>query len=130
MNFIHRFRQLALDFQIIFIVLLLITIGSLVFAFRKAQSPKIIDSQAVAAAEIKSIVAELGKVMVLPQNETPTLATVKDPEVLKDQPFFAHAMEGDKVLIYTNAHKAILWRPSTHKIIEVSELASNNVNTR
>ena len=75
-----------------------------------------------AAQELKQLVVDVGRVIVLPENETPTTATVTDPEKLKDQPFFAHAQVGDKVLIYQKTNKAILWRPSTRKVIEVSSI--------
>ena len=75
-----------------------------------------------AAAELAQLVKDVGQVLVLPQDETPTVATVTDPNKLKDQPFFANAQPGDKVLIYQNSRKAILWRPSSHKVIEVSGL--------
>ena len=72
--------------------------------------------------QVKSLVAEVGKVMVLPTDEEPTTATVSDPEKLRDQAFFGNAQAGDKVLIYQKSRKAILWRPSTKKVIEVSGL--------
>ncbi len=72
--------------------------------------------------EIKQLVIEVGKFLVLPTDETPTLATISDPEKLRDQPFFANAEAGDKVLIYTVSRKAILWRPSISKIVEISTL--------
>lgn len=71
-------------------------------------------------AEINSLTKELGKVMDLPADETPTLATVTDKEKLAAQPFFKNAENNDKVLIYVKTGKAILYRPSTHKIIDVS----------
>ena len=55
--------------------------------------------------------------MELPQ-EVPTVATVSDVSKLKNQAFFANAKNGDKVLIYQNAKKAILYRPSSNKIVE------------
>lgn len=69
--------------------------------------------------EVENLVAEVGKIIALPQGEVPTIATVTDLEKVKDQAFFANAQNGDKVLIYTNARKAILYRPSEKRIIEV-----------
>ena len=39
---------------------------------------------------------------------------------LKAQPFFAKAQDYDQVLIFEKAKKAILYRPSTNKLIEVA----------
>jgi hypothetical protein len=63
--------------------------------------------------------------MVLPADETPTIATVSDPEKLKDQPFFANAKKGDKVLIFSNSAKAILYSPTEDKIVEVAPINSS-----
>lgn len=77
-------------------------------------------------AEINSLVKEIGKVMDLPADETPTLATVTDKEKLASQPFFRKAENNDKVLIYVKAGKAILYRPTTHKIVDVSTVNITN----
>lgn len=81
--------------------------------------------------EITKLTDEIGSVMILPQDEVPTLATVTDTEKLADQPFFQKAQNGDKVLIYTNTGRAILYRPSTKpnekgRIVDVTTI---NVNT-
>ncbi|MBI3888454.1 hypothetical protein HY311_01530 [Candidatus Nomurabacteria bacterium] len=78
--------------------------------------------QAVAQKETASLVEKVSKIIVLPQGETPTVATVSDPEVLKDQPFFLQAEKGDKVLIYAQAKKAILYSVSLNKILNVAPL--------
>lgn len=75
------------------------------------------------ALEVQQLVDAVGKLMILPQDEQPTVATVTDLEKLKGQPFFAQAQVGDKVLIYTAAAKAILYRPSENKIIELAPLS-------
>ena len=78
------------------------------------------DPNAAARREIKVITERIGKFMELPQGEVPTLATVSDREKLKGQQFFLNAKNGDKVLVYSKAKKAILYRPSTNKIIEIA----------
>lgn len=80
----------------------------------------------VAQDETKATIAAVGKLIVLPTDETPTLATVTDPSKIKDQTFFAHAQTGDKVLIYTKAKKAILYNPSGNKIVEVAPINLGN----
>src|SRR3989344_3631901 len=76
--------------------------------------------------EVKKVVAQVGKLILLPEGETPTLATVTDTEKLKGQSFFANAKTGDKVLIYTNAQKAILYNPKLNKIVEVAPINSGD----
>jgi hypothetical protein len=78
------------------------------------------------AEEVQNIVSEVGNLIVLPQGEVPTVATVSDVEKLRDQPFFANAINGDKVLIYTKAGKAILYDPFAKKIVEVAPLNVKN----
>ncbi len=83
--------------------------------------------QAVAQKEVADLVAKVSKLAVLPLDETPTVATVSDPEALKDQVFFASAQKGDKVLIYAQAKKAILYSVTMNKIIDVAPL---NIGTQ
>lgn len=77
------------------------------------------------AKEIEALSQEIGKFMMLPENETPTLATVTDREKLAEQPFFQKAENGDKVLIFSQNGRAILYRPSQKKIVDVTTV---NVN--
>jgi hypothetical protein len=76
----------------------------------------------VGAAELEGVLQAVGKLMILPAGEVPTLATVSDKSKLSKEPFFAHAENGDKVLIYPKAKKAILFRPSKNLIIEFAPL--------
>lgn len=75
-----------------------------------------------AQSEVDRLVSQVSKLIVLPTDEQPTVATVSDIEKLKDQPFFAKAKNGNKVLIYTGAKKAILFDPEANKIIEVAPI--------
>jgi len=75
---------------------------------------------ASANEQTQTLVDKVGKLMVLPSGETPTIATVSDITKLTGQPFFAKAKNGDKVLIFTQAKEAILYRESVDKIIQVA----------
>jgi tellurite resistance protein TehA-like permease len=66
------------------------------------------------------ILSEVGKLIILPQDETPIIATVTDLSKLQGQAFFAQAKVGDKVLIYAKAGKAILYDPVINKVIGVA----------
>lgn len=115
------------NLKIIFAVLVLITVASLVSVFLMSNKLNALKSSlpggdTTTVADIQKVVADVGKHLVLPDNETPTMASVSDPAKLKDQPFFDHALQGDLVLIYSVSRKAILWRPSTQQIIEVSSI--------
>lgn len=85
--------------------------------------------QAVAQQETAALVAKISKLIVLPTEEMPTVATVSDAEALKDQTFFANAQNGDKVLIYAQARKAILYSVTLNKIIDVAPLNIGTNNT-
>ncbi len=106
---------------IVLAVLALAGIAAAIFYYREYRLLKT-NPQVASEEEVQSLVAEIGKVMRLPGDETPSLATVLDKEKIKDQPFFQNAENGDKLLAYTKAMKAILYRPSEKKIIEVAPL--------
>jgi hypothetical protein len=84
---------------------------------------------AVAQAEVQRYIDEVGKLYALPKDEKPSVATVKDKDKLKDQPFFAKAENGDVTLIYADAKLAILYRPSTKQLINVSSVTIQNNQT-
>lgn len=119
----NTFSTLSRGRKIFFWLTLLVAFGGIVSTGYLWNKVRNLENPAMATEkEIKQLVIDVGKFLVLPTDETPTLATVSEPEKLRDQPFFANAMEGDKVLIYVSSRKAILWRPSTSKIVEISAL--------
>lgn len=93
--------------------------GSAYYFYDQARDLRL-NPQKAAQEEIRVLVEKVSKLILIPPDEQPTIATVADPDRLKDQPFFANAKRGDKVLIYTNARKAILYDPLANKIVEVA----------
>lgn len=110
------------------VVVLLAAAAPSIYFYRQYQQAqmRINDPTGAARQDALNTVAAVGKLMVLPTDEDPTVAMITDITKLKDQPFFAHAENGDKVLIYTKNKKAILYRPSTNKIIDVAPVNIGN----
>lgn len=93
------------------------------YFYYKGQTPQVNPNDPQAAQEeVRKLVAEVGKLIDLPAGENPTIATVTDVDKLRNQPFFQKAQNGDKVLIYQGAGKAILYSPSLKKVLDVSPL--------
>jgi hypothetical protein len=72
--------------------------------------------------QVADVVARVSKLILLPQGEIPTLASVSDPAALKNQPFFDKAQKDDQVLIYSTAKEAFLYRPSSNMVINVAPI--------
>jgi hypothetical protein len=108
--------------------LVVIFLATFVSYFLIAYRTNHMDPNTAIRKETEALTAHIGRFMELPAGEQPTLATVADKEKLKGQDFFAHAQTGDKLLIYPKAKRAILYRTSTGKIIEVTNLTSGNQN--
>jgi hypothetical protein len=117
------------------IAAIVIFIGALVFAVRSSREAKRLEAQLEQlqqnqpeqkSEEVKRLVEEVNRLIVLPADETPTVATITDREKLQEVPFFTTAENGDKVLIYVTTRKAFLYRPSSQKLIEVATLNLNN----
>lgn len=95
-------------------------------------SPQAAADEAEKAAvekEAGDLVAEIGALILLPEGEVPTVATVSDPAKLASQVFFKNAKIGDKVLLYTKAKKAYLYRPAKHLLIEVAPITTDSTGS-
>lgn len=85
----------------------------------------LIKGPSIIKEEEDKLIKKVGELIDLPADERPTVATVSDKDKIKDQPFFAKAENGDKVLIYTSAKKLILYRPSENRVVEVGAVNIN-----
>lgn len=114
--------KLKIQYIIIPAILIVIAAGAAVYFYLQYQNIKkqLTDPTKSAQVATREIIEKVGKLIELPTDEEPTVATISDKEKLKDQPFFAKAKNGDKVLIFANAKKAILYDPVANKIIDVA----------
>lgn len=108
------------------IAVFLIALGALAtHLIERAVAPGISVSHGVtpSAKGGSDTIATIGKHVLLPQDETPTVAQVSDLAPLQGQAFFANAAVGDIVLIYPKAQRAILYDPKLDKVIEMAPLS-------
>ena len=102
-----------------------ILVGAGFFSWKYLQAKKTItelkNRDKAAEEEVSVLVETVGKIILLPDG-TPTIATVTDQAKLQNQQFFTRSVNGDKVLIFPEAKKAYLYRPSSNQIIDVASL--------
>lgn len=94
-------------------VFVILTIGFLFMVNRDKN-----DSEKV----LRQTLNRVGKLVVLPTDEKPTLATVEDTSKLSDPLLKAQAQNGDQLLLYYNAKRIYLYRPSIGKIVDIQPL--------
>jgi len=71
-------------------------------------------------AQVKELIAKVSKLIILPTGEEPVVATINDAAALvKDQIFYKGAKNGDVVLVYQKASKAIVYSPERNIIVNV-----------
>ncbi len=105
----------------VLVVVAIAAFGSAYYFYNEVSTLKK-DSKNIAKEENLRLIASIGKLIILPEGETPTVVTVSNPEALKTQPFFAKTKKGDKLLLYATAKKAILYDPENNKIVEVAPI--------
>ena len=122
-NFLNKNKILIGFFGLVFLV----TLGSAVYFYDQNLKLKV-TSDETAKEDNQKLLSEVGKIIELPSNESPTVAVVSDKEKLSGNVFFKNSQNGDKVLIFAEAKKAILYRPSTKKLIEVANINLADTN--
>jgi len=108
------------------LVLIIVLIPTIYFYSQNKNNEKKLNDLQSNSASIDAVVKQVGKLVILPSGEQPTLATISDAAKLQSQPFFTQAVNGDKLLVYNKAKIAILYRPSINKIVEMAPLNSSS----
>ena len=110
------------------LVVLGIALAPSIYFYKKYQEAQKAATNPTESAqkEAEKLIAAVSKIMELPEGEVPTVATVSDEDKLKENQFLARAKNGDKILIYKDqVKKAIIYRPSTGKIVDVGAVSIN-----
>lgn len=85
------------------------------------------DPAAENQATIARLQKDIGAVLLLPSDETPTVARLQNVTELNKQEFYASAQAGDYVLTYPKAGLAILYREKDHKLINVDHVSFEQI---
>ena len=113
---------------IIVAIILLAAAGYFVMNRSGSGEPQTEEQAAAAAeAEIAELEERIQRLIVLPSEETPVLATITDAEALRaEQPFYASVEDGDKLLIYLSNQRAVIYRPSQDVLVNVGPIIVDN----
>ena len=116
---------------VVFVLIIGLLLCAIFYFYSKYQEDQKILKNPVIRNQLEadSIITKVGRLITLPKGEKPSVAVVSDKAKLSKDAFFAKAENGDEVLIYLKAKRAILYRPSTNKIIEVTLINPDNSNS-
>lgn len=107
--------------KLILLIISYVILGAIVWKLATRQTTDPVKLQEQAQKELTAIVESVSKIMLLPSDETPQVAIIQDVDALKKtQDFFTDAENGDKILVYGKARKAIIYREKTNQIINVA----------
>ncbi len=115
-------RKIFTRKSILYLLLLILAIGFLYYysQYRKLSSTP----DAIAKDKTVEIIKKISQLAIVPDDPNAVLASVTDVSKLKNEKFFANAQNGDYIVLFPSAMKAILYRPSINKIVEIGPLSS------
>lgn len=99
-----------------FVLILLLAI---VFTLGAAYKAEMASEEKQKKTENELMLVRIGKLLNLP-DEKPIISTVNSKEDFANAPSFRAAEKGDKLIVWVNSNQAILYRPSTNKVLDVT----------
>jgi flagellar basal body-associated protein FliL len=121
-------QALILSLLILLFLISAASAGYFFWKFRQTQKQLVVLSSVegqkeIAKKDTDELLAKLKKLMIVPENEDPVVATVTDRDALaKDQPFYANASNGDRVIAFLKNRKAIIYNPAKNIIVNVGPI--------
>lgn len=104
-------------------LLIIIVIAILGFAiFRKFNPATPAEEGQLSDKEIKVLVDKVSKLINVPE-ETPVIATIiKADQLIAEQKFYVGSKDGDYLMVFPQAQKAIIYREDENKLINVGPI--------
>lgn len=122
-------KQIAMVVALTILILITVVVGKLLSDKRKLEQKvaNLSNAQNSVEEENKKLDSDVRHIYEIDGKEEPTILNIVDAtEVRKSQAFFERAQNGDKALIYTQQKVAILYRPSTKKIVNAVPFNPDN----
>lgn len=113
-----------------FIALGIVGIGGVVFSISLYNQLAAIknDPQKFVREEVRRVLAGVLELVSYPEDPGISVATLTDLETFND-PFFAQGNIGDKIVLFPNKGRVVLYDPDAHRIVDIApytNLAPNN----
>lgn len=104
-------------------LLIIIIIAVLSIAIFKKFNPTVKTGEGqLTEKQIKTLVIKVSKLINVPE-ETPVIATIiKADQLIAEQKFYAGSKDGDYLMVFSKAQKAIIYRESEDKLINVGPI--------
>lgn len=106
----------------VIIAALLVLIGFLLWGNKSSSSG---DSKEKDKKESSRVIKEVGELYIVPTEEEPTVAEIKDKSKLSKQDFFKDAQNGDYLVVYSKAGLALIYRESVDKLVNAGPINAN-----
>lgn len=104
-------------------LLIIIVIAVLGYAIFKKFNPTTATPEGqLSEKQIKTLVNKVSKLINVPE-ETPVVATImKAEQLISEQKFYVGSKDGDYLMVFPTAQKAIIYRESEDKLINVGPI--------
>lgn len=111
------------------VILIIVSLSFFTFYFyKKSSSINNINTTELSTSEINKVIKKVQAMVVVPEEEIPSVAMVTDPTLLSAQSFFASAKKGDIVLLYSSLGKVILFDMQIGKIIDIAPIDMSRIS--
>ena len=107
-------RKIRLLLGISLVIITAALVGFGLYSFHAWRSAVASNPATAQQAIIKSV-----NDLAITPNESPQIATIKDASKLTSGALAHAAKNGDVLLIYNKANRIIVYRPSTHKLVDI-----------
>lgn len=72
------------------------------------------------------VLANLNEVFAFPDVPKQAFKLMNKDSLRKEDPFYANVEDGDYLVMFDNASRAVIYRPSTHKIVNLGPFVYSN----